>query len=237
MTRLGVNIDHVATVREARKINEPDPVHALVLAESAGADGITVHLRGDRRHMQERDIRIMAQICKTRLNIEMAPTKEMFRIACEIKPYSVTFVPERREEVTTEGGLDVLLHSKTLKPLIQEYHDQDIRISIFVDPSNEQIRACARLGVEIIELNTGRYADAADEEQFGLELEKMRNAARYAHKTGLRVAAGHGLNLRNVGFIAAIPEIEELNIGHSIIGRAIFVGLEKAISEMKEKMK
>lgn len=237
MTRLGVNIDHVATVREARKIDEPDPVHALVVAESAGADGITVHLRGDRRHMQERDIRIMAQICKTRLNIEMAPTQEMFRIACEIKPYSVTFVPERREEVTTEGGLDVLLHSKTLKPLVQEYHDQDIRISIFVDPSNEQIKACARLGVEIIELNTGRYADATDDEQLGLELEKMRNAARYAHKTGLRVAAGHGLNLRNVSPIVAIPEIEELNIGHSIIGRAIFVGLEKAISEMKEKMK
>ncbi|PJB76893.1 MAG: pyridoxine 5'-phosphate synthase [Acidobacteria bacterium CG_4_9_14_3_um_filter_49_7] len=237
MTRLGVNIDHVATLREARKISEPDPVHALVIAESAGADGITVHLRGDRRHMQERDIRIMAQMCKTRLNIEMAATQEMFRIACEIKPYSVTFVPERREEVTTEGGLDVLLHSKTLKPMIQDYHDQDIRISIFVDPSNEQIKACARLGVEIIELNTGRFADATDDEQYGLELDKLRNAARYAHKTGLRVAAGHGLNLRNVGSIAAIPEIEELNIGHSIIGRAIFVGLEKAISEMKEKMK
>ncbi len=237
MTRLGVNIDHVATVREARKIDEPDPVHALVIAESAGADGITVHLRGDRRHMQERDIRIMAQICKTRLNIEMAPTQDMFRIACEVKPYSVTFVPERREEVTTEGGLDVLLHSKTLKPLIRDYLDQDIRISIFVDPSNEQIKACARLGVKIIELNTGKYADAIGEEQHNLELEKIRNAARYAKKTGLVVAAGHGLNLRNVSPIAEIPEIEELNIGHSIIGRAIFVGLEKAIHEMKEKIK
>ncbi len=237
MTRLGVNIDHVATVREARKIDEPDPVHALVIAESAGADGITVHLRGDRRHMQERDIRIMSKICKTRLNIEMAPTPEMFRIACEIKPYSVTFVPERREEVTTEGGLDVILHNKTLKPLIQDYHDQDIHISIFVDPSNEQIKACARLGVEIIELNTGRYADAKDGEQQQLELDKIRNAARYAHKTGLRVAAGHGLNLRNVKPVSLIPEIEELNIGHSIIGRAIFVGLKEAIAEMKKMMK
>ena len=236
MTRLGVNIDHVATVREARKISEPDPVHAAVLAESAGADSITVHLRGDRRHMQDRDIHILAQICKTRLNIEMAPTQEMFRIACEVKPYSVTLVPERREEVTTEGGLDVILHFNTLKTLVQDYKAHDIKLSIFVDPLNDQLKACARLGVEIVELNTGRYADATDEAQTRLELDKLRNAARYAHKTGLLVAAGHGLNLRNVKAVSDVPEIEELNIGHSIIGRAIFVGLENAIREMKDKI-
>jgi len=232
MTRLGVNIDHVATLREARKITEPDPVHAAMLAESAGAHGITVHLRGDRRHIQDRDIHLLAAVVKTRLNIEMAATQDMFKIACEVKPYSVTLVPERRDEVTTEGGLDVLLHTNTLKPLISEYRSHGIRVSIFVDPVNDQIKACARLGVDMIEINTGRYADAPDEDQQQVELDKIRNAARYAGKTGLKVAAGHGLNLRNVQPISAIPEIEELNIGHSIIGRAVLVGLEEAVREM-----
>ena len=236
MTRLGVNIDHIATLREARKISEPDPIHAAIVAESAGADSITVHLRSDRRHIQDRDVRILAQIVKTRLNIEMAATQEMFKIACEVKPYSVTLVPERREEVTTEGGLDVLLHANNLKKLIQDYHAQDIHLSVFVDPMNDQIKACNRLGIQIIEINTGRYADAKDEEQRQLELDKIRNAARYAHKTGLIVAAGHGLNIRNVGDITGIPEIQELNIGHSIIGRAVFIGLEQAVKEMKSLM-
>lgn len=232
MTRLGVNIDHIATLREARKITEPDPVHAAVIAESAGAHGITVHLRSDRRHIQDRDLHLLAQVIKTRLNVEMAATQEMFKIACEVKPYTVTLVPERREEVTTEGGLDVLLHAKNLRTLVQDYRAQDIRLSVFVDPMNDQIKACNRLGIEMIELNTGRYADATDEEQRKLELEKIRNAARYAHKTGLFVAAGHGLNIRNVHDIAAIPEVQELNIGHSIIGRAAFIGLDAAVREM-----
>ncbi len=232
MTRLGVNIDHIATLREARKITEPDPVHAAVIAESAGAHGITVHLRSDRRHIQDRDLHLLSQVIKTRLNVEMAATQEMFKIACEVKPHTVTLVPERREEVTTEGGLDVLLHAKNLRTLVQDYRAQDIRLSVFVDPMNDQIKACNRLGIDTIELNTGRYADATDEEQRKLELEKIRNAARYAHKTGLFVAAGHGLNIRNVHDIAAIPEVQELNIGHSIIGRAAFIGLDAAVREM-----
>ena len=234
MTKLGVNIDHIATLREARKITEPDPVHAAMIAESAGADGITVHLRSDRRHIQDRDVRILSQVIQTRLNIEMAATQEMFKIACEVKPYSVTLVPERREEITTEGGLDVLLHAKNLRTLVQDYHAQDIRLSVFIDPMNDQIKACNRLGIQMIEINTGRYADAKDPEQQKLELEKIRNAARYAYKTGLFVAAGHGLNLRNVQAISEIPEIQELNIGHSIIARASLIGLERAVREMKE---
>jgi len=233
MTKLGVNIDHIATVREARKINEPDPVYGVVLAELGGADGITVHLRSDRRHMQDRDIRLLSQVVKTKLNIEMSTTKEMFNIACEVKPYSVTLVPERKEEVTTEGGLDVILHLNTIKPLVQEYHSHDILVSIFVDPDNDQIKACSRLGVDIIELNTGKYADEDNEQRQEAELEKIRNAARFANKTGLRVAAGHGLNFRNVMPIAKIQVIEELNIGHSIIGQALFTGLENSVREMK----
>ncbi len=234
MTKLGVNIDHVATLREARKISEPDPIHAAMLAESAGADGITVHLRGDRRHIQDRDVTLLAKVIKTRLNIEMAATQDMFRIACEIKPHTVTLVPERREEVTTEGGLDVMLHFNNLKTLVQDYKTHDIPVSVFVDPVNDQIKACNRLGVDMIELNTGRYADAHQPALQKAELDKIRNAARYAHKTGLRVAAGHGLNNRNVREIAAIPEIEELNIGHAIVGRAVFIGFEAAVREMKD---
>lgn len=233
MTKLGVNIDHIATLREARKINEPDPISGAIIAELAGADGITVHLRTDRRHIQDRDIRLLAQIVKTKLNIEMAATKEMFKIACEVKPYSVTLVPERKEEVTTEGGLDVILHSNTIKPLIQEYHSHDILVSIFVDPDNDQIKACSRLGVDIIEINTGKYADEENEQRKESELEKIKNAARFASKNSLRVAAGHGLNYRNVVPVAKISIIEELNIGQAIIGQAVFSGLENAIKEMK----
>ncbi len=237
MTKLGVNIDHIATLREARKINEPDPIYGAVLAELGGADGITVHLRSDRRHMQDRDIRLLSQTIKTKLNIEMAATKEMFKIACEVKPYSVTLVPERKDEVTTEGGLDVILHSSTIKPLIQDYHSHDILVSIFVDPDNDQIKACSKLGVDIIEINTGKYADEENEQRQMLELEKIKNAARIASKTGLRVAAGHGLNYRNVLPVAEISVIEELNIGHSIIGMAVFSGLENAVREMKSLIK
>ncbi len=237
MTRLGVNIDHVATVREARKIDIPDPVYAAVLAELAGADGITVHLRGDRRHIKERDVELLSKFVKTRLNIEMATTTEMFEIACKVKPYSVTLVPEKKEEVTTEGGLDVILHQSVLKTLIPEYKSHNIKVSIFVDPDNEQIKRCIKLNADIIEINTGKYAETEDQRERELELEKIKNAARFAAKSGLKVAAGHGLNYRNVKPIAQIPEIEELNIGHAIIARAIFVGLEKAVREMKELIK
>ena len=237
MTKLGVNIDHVATVREARKIDIPDPVYAAVISELAGADGITVHLRGDRRHIKERDVELLSKFIKTRLNIEMATTTEMFEIACKVKPYSVTLVPEKKEEVTTEGGLDVILHQSVLKTLIPEYKSHNIKVSIFVDPDNEQIKRCIKLNTDIVEINTGKYAEAEDERERELELEKIRNAARFAAKAGLRVAAGHGLNYRNVKPIAQIPEIEELNIGHAIIARAIFVGLEKAVREMKELIK
>ncbi len=237
MTRLGVNIDHVATVREARKIDIPDPVYAAVLAELAGADGITVHLRGDRRHIKERDVELLSKFVKTRLNIEMATTTEMFEIACKVKPYSVTLVPEKKEEVTTEGGLDVILHQSVLKTLIPEYKSHNIKVSIFVDPDNEQIKRCIKLNADIIEINTGKYAETENQRERELELEKIKNAARFAAKSGLKVAAGHGLNYRNVKPIAQIPEIEELNIGHAIIARAIFVGLEKAVREMKELIK
>jgi len=237
MTRLGVNIDHVATVREARKIDIPDPVYAAVLSELAGADGITVHLRGDRRHIKERDVELLSKFVKTRLNIEMATTTEMFEIACRVKPYSVTLVPEKKEEITTEGGLDVILHQSILKTLIKEYQSHNIKVSIFVDPDNEQIKRCIKLNADIIEINTGKYAEADTERGRENELEKIKNAARLAAKSGLKVAAGHGLNYRNVKPIAQIPEIEELNIGHAIIARAIFVGLEKAVREMKELIK
>lgn len=237
MTKLGVNIDHVATVREARKIDIPDPVYAAVIAELAGADGITVHLRGDRRHIKERDVELLSKFIKTRLNIEMASTSEMFEIACKIKPFSVTLVPEKKEEVTTEGGLDVILHQSVLKTLIPEYKSHNIKVSIFVDPDNEQIKRCIKLNADIVEINTGKYAEAEDERERELELEKIKNAARFAAKSGLKVAAGHGLNYRNVKPIAQIPEIEELNIGHAIIAKAIFIGLDKAVREMKELIK
>ncbi len=237
MTKLGVNIDHVATVREARKIDIPDPVYAAVIAELAGADGITVHLRGDRRHIKERDIELLSQFVKTRLNIEMATTTEMLEIACKVKPYSITLVPEKQEEITTEGGLDVILHQSTLKTLIPEYKSHNIKVSIFVDPDNEQIKRCIKLNADIVEINTGKYAEAETEKEREIELEKIKNAARFAAKSGLKVAAGHGLNYRNVKPIAQIPEIEELNIGHAIIAKAIFVGLEKAVREMKELIK
>ncbi len=237
MTKLGVNIDHVATVREARKIDIPDPVYAAVIAELAGADGITIHLRGDRRHIKERDVELLSKFIKTRLNIEMASTSEMFEIACKIKPFSVTLVPEKKEEVTTEGGLDVILHQSVLKTLIPEYKSHNIKVSIFVDPDNEQIKRCIKLNADIVEINTGKYAEAEDERERELELEKIKNAARFAAKSGLNVAAGHGLNYRNVKPIAQIPEIEELNIGHAIIAKAIFIGLDKAVREMKELIK
>lgn len=234
--RLSVNIDHIATIREARKADEPDPVTAAVLAELAGAQGITVHLRGDRRHIQERDVEILRKAVTTRLNVEMAGTREMVRIAQSLKPHQVTIVPERKDELTTEGGLDVLLHTGSLEGTVRELIDSRIDVSIFIDPDVEQIRACHRLRVPKIEINTGKFADNWKEGDWKQHLERIVTAARAAKKLGLGVLAGHGLTYRNIDRIAMIEDIEELNIGHSIIARATLVGIGQAVREMAALM-
>jgi pyridoxine 5-phosphate synthase len=242
MTRLSVNIDHIATLREARKGTEPDPVAAAVLAELAGAHGITVHLRGDRRHIKERDVELLRATIKTQLNIEMAATEEMMKIAAALRPDIVTFVPERPNEVTTEGGLDAMLHGDALRSFSQILHDAGMRTSIFLDPDLDQIKAAHRLGADTVEINTLRYAHTASRDEAprrsstAEELEKIREAARMAAKLGIRVAAGHDLNYRNVGPVSALEEIAELNIGHTIVARAALVGLERAVREMLEAM-
>jgi pyridoxine 5-phosphate synthase len=236
--RLAVNIDHIATIREARKADEPDPVAAAVICELAGAQGITVHLRGDRRHIQDRDVELLRKTVATHLNVEMAGTTEMVRIAQTIKPHQVTLVPERKDEVTTEGGLDVVLHSGNVEKVVAQLLDARIDVSIFVDPDLEQIRQCHKLRAPKIEINTGKFADAFNQRGSGgtwtTELDKVATAARAAKKLGLVVYAGHGLTYRNIDAIATIPEIEELNIGHSIIARASLVGLDAAVREMAE---
>jgi pyridoxine 5-phosphate synthase len=229
--RLGVNIDHVATVRQARRAREPEPVTAAALAELAGADGITVHLRGDRRHMQDRDLRLLREVVATRLNVEMAPTDEMMSIACDVKPDLVTLVPEEPGEVTTTGGLDVAAHQTAVRGAVRRLQDAGIAASIFVDAVPGQLSAAASTEVTAIEINTGPYADASSAQQ-AAELEKVQHAARHAREAGLEVLGGHGLTYVNVGPIAAISDIVELNIGHSIISRAVLVGLERAVREM-----
>ena len=236
MTRLGVNIDHVATLRQARGGREPEPIAAAMLVESAGADGIVVHLREDRRHIQDRDLRLLRQVLKTRLNLEMAPAAEIVNIAIDVKPDLVTLVPERRAELTTEGGLDVIKHKDTLKKVIARLHKNDIDVSIFIDPDTKQIEAAGDIGATIIEIHTGRYANASSLKEEETEKEEILNAVMFAKGIGLSVSAGHGLNYRNVRDIAGIKEIEELNIGHSILSRAVLVGLEKAVREMKMLM-
>ena len=230
--RLAVNIDHIATIREARKTDEPDPVAAAVICELAGAQGITVHLRGDRRHIQERDVEVLRRAVSTHLNVEMAATPEMVRIAQTVKPHQVTLVPERRDELTTEGGLDVVLHSANLEKTISQLRDAAIDVSIFVDPDLEQIRQCQKLRAPKVEINTGKYTEAWRKGTWSTELEKVATAAKAARKIGLIVLAGHGLNYRNIDGIARIEEIEELNIGHSIVSRAALVGLDAAVKEM-----
>jgi pyridoxine 5-phosphate synthase len=234
--RLAVNIDHIATIREARKSDEPDPVAAAVICELAGAQGITVHLRGDRRHIQDRDVEVLRRIVSTHLNVEMAATTEMVRIAQTIKPHRVTLVPERKDEVTTEGGLDVVLHSGNIEKSVRGLLDAGIDVSIFVDPDLEQIRQCSKLRAPRIEINTGKFTEAYTREwmsgQWQSELEKIVTASRAARKLGLVVLAGHGLNYRNIDSIARIDDIEELNIGHSIVARASLVGLDAAVREM-----
>lgn len=232
--RLAVNIDHIATIRQVRKADEPDPVAAAVLCELAGAHGITVHMRGDRRHIQERDVEILRRTVATHLNIEMAATREMTRLAQQHKPHRVTLVPERRDELTTEGGLDVVLHAGNIEGAVRELAGSAIEVSIFVDPDLEQVRACHRLGAPALEINTGKFADLWRDARAAREqIEKIENVAKAARKLGLRVFAGHGLTYRNVHLIAKIHEIEELNIGHSIIARAALVGLERAVREMR----
>ncbi len=235
--RLAVNIDHIATIREARKTDEPDPVAAAVICELAGAQGITVHLRGDRRHIQDRDVEILRRTVTTHLNIEMASTTEMVRIAQTIKPHQVTLVPERKDEITTEGGLDVVLHSGNVEKTIAQLLDARIDVSLFVDPDLEQIRQCHKLRAPKVEINTGKFADAWKSGNWPHELEKIATAARAAKKLGLVVLAGHGLTYRNIDAIATVPEIEELNIGHSIIARAVLVGLDAAVREMAALMR
>jgi len=231
--RLAVNIDHIATIREARKSDEPDPVAAAAICELAGAQGITVHLRGDRRHIQDRDAEILARTVSTHLNVEMAASPEMVRVAQTVKPHQVTLVPERRDELTTEGGLDVLLHSSNIDKTIRQLLDAGIDVSIFVDPDLEQLRQCQKLRVPKVEINTGKFAEAfARRVSWSAELEKVTTAAKAARKMGLGVLAGHGLNYRNIDSIAALSDIEELNIGHSIVARAALVGLERAVREM-----
>jgi pyridoxine 5-phosphate synthase len=231
--RLGVNIDHIATLREARKAAEPDPIAAAVLAEMAGADGITVHLRGDRRHIQDRDLEVLRKVVQTRLNLEMAANPAMVTLAATHKPDHATLVPERREELTTEGGLDVLLNQTLVRKTVVDLREAGVAVSIFVDPDYDQIRAIAKLEVRIIEINTAKYSEARRDEQAIAEADKVAQAARAAAKLGIRVLAGHGLTYRNVRRIVQIPEIEELNIGHSIIARAALVGMERAVREMK----
>jgi pyridoxine 5-phosphate synthase len=240
MLKLGVNIDHVATLRQARyrggghqgAIPEPDPVWAAVQVELAGAHGITVHLREDRRHMQDRDIRLLRQTIRTNLNLEMADTPEIVAFAEEVKPDEVCLVPEKREEVTTEGGLNVRGARKSLSKTVPRLQRAGIVVSLFIDADEAQIKASADVGAEFVELHTGRYANARGEKAQAAEIERLAKGAKLAHKLGLRVNAGHGLNYQNTPGILAVPHLEVLNTGHSIVSRAVFVGLYQAVREM-----
>lgn len=235
MAILCVNVDHIATIRQARRAQEPDPVVAAAIAELAGASGITIHLREDRRHIQERDLKILREVVKTKLNLEMAAADEMVNIALSVKPDQVTLVPERREELTTEGGLDVENLRDRIAKVVALLKEGRIHTSLFIDPDPVQIKASHRVGALAVELHTGRYAEAKGEAQVA-ELEKIINAAKLAKRVGLNVYAGHGLDYWNVGRIAAVPDIEELNIGFSIVARAALVGMGQAVKEMLAAM-
>ena len=232
MVKLGVNVDHIATIREARGIDEPDPVAAALFAELAGADGITVHLREDRRHIQDRDVEILRQTIKTRLNLEMALTDEMISIALKLLPDTVTLVPEGRHELTTEGGLDVNLLRATLKQKIALLQQAGIIVSLFIEPDLEQIKACHRVGADYIEIHTGTYCEMRTEQDRKDQLQRIKMAISAAQKLGLGVNAGHGLNYHNIGPVVALGGIEEFNIGHSIVARAALVGMDRAVREM-----
>ena len=230
---LGVNIDHVATLRQARGSIYPEPVQAALLAEQAGADGITVHLREDRRHIQDRDVELLAQTLQTRMNLEMAATDEMVAIACRIKPAHCCLVPEKREELTTEGGLDVLANEDAITRACATLNAQGIQVSLFIDADARQIEASRKAGAAAIEIHTGHYAEAGTDAQRSKELERIRRAVEHAHAAGLIVNAGHGLHYHNTQAIAALPGINELNIGHAIIARAVLTGLDEAVRSMR----
>jgi len=229
---LGVNIDHIATIRQARGESYPDPVKAALDAEQAGADGITLHLREDRRHIQDRDVYLLRELLQTRMNLEMAVTEEMLSIAEKVKPQHICLVPEKREELTTEGGLDVVLLEEIIKDACIRFHELGVEVSLFIDPDLEHIDAALRCGVPTVELHTGAYAEAKGEAQ-AVELDRLKKAASYGASNGLIINAGHGLHYHNVELIAAIPEIYELNIGHALIAHAMFVGLSSAVKEMR----
>ena len=234
MARLGVNVDHVATLRQARGGGDPDPVAAAVLVELAGADGLVAHLREDRRHIQDRDLSLLRQAVKTKLDLELAAEETMVKIALDVKPHLVTLVPEKRQELTTEGGLEIAAQRDRIQSLISLLHDAGIPVSLFIEPDLNQIKAAHKVGTDYIELHTGRYANATRMKEEQTELEAITQAAKLAYKLGMGVSAGHGLNYRNVKRLTQIPEIVEFNIGHSIIARAVLVGLERAVREMKE---
>lgn len=230
--KLAVNVDHVATVREARKVHYPDPVHAAVLAELGGAHGIVVHLREDRRHIQDRDVRLLREIVKTKLILEMAATEEMIKFAKEVRPDQVTLVPERRQEITTEGGLKVKGRTAKVREVVEELKEVGLKVSIFIDPDPQQLKAAAKTGADVVELHTGHYAEASGPEEMDLEFARLEEAARVAKDLGFEVHAGHGLHYHNISPVAAIPEIEEFSIGHAIVARAIMVGMKEAVREM-----
>ncbi|NLN63401.1 MAG: pyridoxine 5'-phosphate synthase [Myxococcales bacterium] len=235
MTRLHVNIDHVATVRQARGTSYPDPVPAAPICEMAGAAGITIHLREDRRHIIDRDVELIRQVVTTVLNLEMAATEEMLQIACRVRPDMCTLVPEKREERTTEGGMAVSAHQAEIAAAVKTLVDAGICVSLFIDPDLREVEAAKAVGAQMVELHTGDYAEAPAS-QVAAELARLTTAAQHAAKIGLRVAAGHGLHYHNVAPVSRIPEVEELNIGHAIIARAIFVGLDAAVRQMLEAM-
>ncbi len=229
--RLAVNIDHIATIREARRARNPEPVAAAILAELAGAEGITVHLRGDRRHIKDRDVELLRETIRTKLNIEMAATAEMAAVAARVRPDQVTLVPEQPHELTTEGGLDVVANFASVRDMAIDLRRQGVRVSVFIDAASDQVRACLDAGADAVEINTGPYADSGTADRQG-RFDAIREASAAAHRDGLEVLAGHGLNYVNVRPIVAIPEIVELNIGHSIVARAALVGLDRAVAEM-----
>jgi pyridoxine 5-phosphate synthase len=237
MLRLFVNVDHVATIREARKTIEPSPLKAALLAEKAGVQGITIHLREDRRHIQDHDVQVIHKAINTKLNLEMAPTQEMVALALKIRPYQVSLVPEKRQEITTEGGLDVSSQEKELSLIRGKIKDKGVLFSLFIDPDLAQVDASQRVGADSIEINTGKYTELEQPGEILEELERIQISAKRAADRGLRVFAGHGLNYDNVKPIAAIPEIEELNIGHFIVGQAVYVGMENAVIKMIHSIK
>ncbi|RNC67832.1 MAG: pyridoxine 5'-phosphate synthase [Desulfuromonadales bacterium] len=237
MAKLGVNIDHVATIRQARGGIEPDPVAAAAIAELAGADGITIHLREDRRHIQDRDLKLLRQTVKTKLNLEMAATDEMVGIALSVKPDMVTLVPEKRQELTTEGGLDVRINMQGLAEVVERLQDGGIIVSLFIDSDPDQVKASSKVGADYIEIHTGSFAEATEWKRMVTELERIENVVKLGSKLGLGINAGHGLNYTNIKKVAAIGGIEEFNIGHAIVSRAVLMGLDRAVRDMVDLIK